>query len=229
MSTSIINHVFESHTVRVVSLNGDHWFIAKDVALSLEYKDTKKAIALHCEDDEVNSWGGVLPPQVQRRTYTVINDSGVYSLIMGSKQAAAKRFKKWVTSVVLPSLSEHGGYSVGQETLSPEMQEIINVQHKATALATACMSGVVKSHFINKEDREKIFKVLMTVAHTCVTLDSLWSFERDAAGALARVGMDHHVKAIPLNMAKAQDDKWIHAKKNSLQVQKHNAEGNGWG
>lgn len=61
MSTSIINHVFESHTVRVVSLNGDHWFIAKDVALSLEYKDTKKAIALHCEDDEVNSWGAFYP------------------------------------------------------------------------------------------------------------------------------------------------------------------------
>jgi len=233
MSTSIINNIFESFNIRAVIIEGDPWFIAKDVAEALGYKNTAEAIADHCKRKQrvtrkslnLNNNSVSLPDA----GYVCIPESDVYRLISRSRLPSAERFDDWVNEVILPNLREHGGYSVGQETLTPEMQEIINVQHKATALATACMSGVVKSHFINKEDREKIFKVLMTVAHTCVTLDSLWSFERDAAGALARVGMGHHVKAIPLSMAKAQDDKWIHAKKNSLQVQKHNAEGNGWG
>lgn len=234
MSTSIINNVFESFTVRTVIIEGDPWFIAKDVAEALGYKDTSQAVRNHCKrsvnidlNNRASIQRGIIP--AGNPTAKAIPESDVYRLISRSRLPSAERFDDWVNEVVLPSLAKHGGYSVGQETLTPEMQEIINVQHKATALATACMSGVVKSHFINKEDREKIFKVLMTVAHTCVTLDSLWSFERDAAGALARVGMGHHVKSIPLNMAKAQDDKWIHAKKNSLQVQRHNAEGNGWG
>ncbi|MGP2450786.1 BRO-N domain-containing protein [Pantoea stewartii subsp. indologenes] len=226
MNTSIINNVFESFTVRTVIIEGDPWFIAKDVAEALGYKRPDQAVANHC-DEAMN-----LPPEMRGSLDSrlkVINDSDVYSLIMGSKLAAAKRFKKWVTSVVLRNLAENGGYSVGQETLSPEMQEMINQRHRATRLVIAHRSGVLTSPKLSKADSEKADAILHAVAMSCVMQGTEWNFETEAAGAIAKAGLTHRVKVTPLNMAKAQDDKWIHAKKHDIQVKKHKAEGNGWG
>jgi len=232
MSTSIINNIFETFNVRTVVIEGDPWFIAKDVAEALGYKNTAEAIADHCKRKQrvtrkslnLNNNSISLPDA----GYVCIPESDVYRLIIRSRLKSAERFEDWVTEVVLPNLRKHGGYSVGQESLTPEMQDAISLQHKATHLATACLSGVIKSGHIKKADQVTIHKVLTTVAHTCIVMDTLGTFDRDAAGALARAGLGHYVKAIPLDMAKALDDKWIHAKKDSLQWAKHNAEGNGW-
>ncbi|MCU5742909.1 phage antirepressor [Bacillus cereus] len=94
--------------VRTVVKDEDVWFVAKDVAEVLGYNNTSKAIQMHVDEDEKSDlpiWDGR-----QNRNQKVINESGLYSLILSSKLPSAKKFKKWVTSEVLPSIRKHGAY-----------------------------------------------------------------------------------------------------------------------
>ncbi|PEC81632.1 DNA-binding protein [Bacillus cereus] len=94
--------------VRTVTQGEDVWFVAKDVAETLGYNNTSKAIQMHVDEDEKAAlpiWDGR-----QNRNQKVINESGLYSLILSSKLQSAKKFKKWVTSEVLPSIRKHGAY-----------------------------------------------------------------------------------------------------------------------
>jgi len=94
--------------VRTVVQSEDVWFVAKDVAEVLGYNNTSKAIQMHVDEDEkadLPIWDGR-----QNRNQKVINESGLYSLILSSKLPSAKKFKKWVTSEVLPSIRKHGAY-----------------------------------------------------------------------------------------------------------------------
>lgn len=94
--------------VRTVTLNDEPWFVGKDVATALGYADSFGALKKHvdtedkqnCQNDSFESPRGM----------TVINESGVYSLIISSKLSTAKKFKRWVTSEVLPSIRKHGVY-----------------------------------------------------------------------------------------------------------------------
>ncbi len=91
-----------------MTIEDEPWFVGKDVAEALGYSDTFGALKKHVPDDDrlvcqIDSAG-------QRRDVTVINESGLYALIFGSKLESAKRFKHWVTSEVLPSIRKHGAY-----------------------------------------------------------------------------------------------------------------------
>lgn len=108
---------FNNAEVRTVELNGDVWFVAKDIADILEYRDAH-TLTRRLDDDEkdtqkVSTLGG-------EQELTIINESGLYNAIIGSTKAEAKMFKKWVTSVVLPSIRKNGGYIANQEQLTPE-------------------------------------------------------------------------------------------------------------
>lgn len=102
-------------SVRTLMIENEPWLVGKDVAEALGYSAARNALATHVDDDDK------LTHQIsaagQRREMTFINESGVYSLIFGSKLPEAKQFKKWVTSVVLPSIRKNGGYIAEQETL----------------------------------------------------------------------------------------------------------------
>lgn len=105
--------IFKNDTfgeVRVVIIEGDPWFAGKDVATVLGYKDTVNAIKQHIDiEDKKGGWRFTTPSGVQEMT--IINESGVYSLVFGSKLPGAKDFKRWVTSEVLPSIRKNGSYS----------------------------------------------------------------------------------------------------------------------
>lgn len=105
--------------VRTVMIDGEPWFVGKDVAESLGYKNTRQALSTNVmeEDKGVNSMD--TPSGTQQMT--IINESGLYSLIFGSKLPSAKKFKRWVTSEVLPSLRKTGGYRVPQ-TIPEQIQ-----------------------------------------------------------------------------------------------------------
>ena len=118
---NIISFQFPVHLgvdapVRVTDQNGEPWFIAKDVCDILGFSDTN-AGTRHLDEDEKMTVNltGISPtnPMV-----TLINESGLYSLILKSRKPEAKAFKKWVTKDVLPSIRKHGGYLKGQEELS---------------------------------------------------------------------------------------------------------------
>ena len=103
--------------VRTVTIDNEPWFVGKDVATALGYKNTKDALATHVEDcDKIVGSQNATPSikdSMGRKQYpTWINESGLYALIFGSKLESAKRFKHWVTSDVLPAIRKTGGYQM---------------------------------------------------------------------------------------------------------------------
>lgn len=119
---NVLDFKFEGHDVRAIAIDGEPWFVGKDVAEALGYKDVNHAISNRVDkEDKVNSktQGQNVPEFGQRGTW-LINESGLYSLILSSKLDSAKRFKRWVTSEVLPSIRKNGGYIYGQENMSED-------------------------------------------------------------------------------------------------------------
>lgn len=102
--------------IRVVAQNGEPWFVGKDVADVLGYKNPRKAMIDHVDEEDkgvtkCDTLGG-------KQNTVTINESGLYSLILSSKLPTAKKFKHWVTSDVIPSIRKSGGYIVQQETMT---------------------------------------------------------------------------------------------------------------
>lgn len=106
--------------VRVVTMENEPYFVGKDVAEILGYKDTSSAILDHIdEEDRVNSkTQGCFAVELGQRGSWLINESGLYSLILSSKLPSAKKFKRWVTSEVLPQIRKTGGYIPVTETMT---------------------------------------------------------------------------------------------------------------
>ena len=103
--------------LRTVEIDGEPWFVGKDVAEALGYSNARKAVLVHvdAEDKGVTKWD--TPGGTQQMT--IINESGLYSLILSSKLPSAKEFKHWVTSEVLPSIRKNGAYIRNQENMTP--------------------------------------------------------------------------------------------------------------
>lgn len=124
---------FENHEVRSLLLNNEPWFVGKDVADVLGYSNSRKAMADHVDDEdkEVLTSRNVTLENIPNRGITVVNESGLYSLILSSKLPSAKKFKRWVTSEVLPALRKTGQYQVkelsGQELMAKALIEAQNV------------------------------------------------------------------------------------------------------
>ncbi len=100
----------EFGTIRTIFINGEIYFVGKDVAVALGYSNTKDALARHVDAEDKRGSQITTPSGVQ--TMTVINESGLYSLIFNSNLPKAKEFKHWVTSEVLPSICKCGYYVV---------------------------------------------------------------------------------------------------------------------
>ena len=110
----------EFGAVRTMTINGEPYFVGKDVADILGYSNSRKALIDHVDEEDKNTVtirDGIPgnPNQV------VINESGLYSLILSSKLPTAKRFKRWVTSEVLPSIRKHGVYAVDEILKNPDI------------------------------------------------------------------------------------------------------------
>lgn len=114
--------------VRVMEHNGEPWFVGKDIAEILGYERSTKAVADHVDPEDRNA----VPIQdsIGRMQNTpIINESGLYSLILSSKLPQAKQFKRWVTSEVLPSIRKHGTY------MTPEkIEEVLLIQIQLSVL-----------------------------------------------------------------------------------------------
>lgn len=100
--------------VRTLTLEGEPWFVGKDVAVALGYADTKNALKSHVDREDKRGWQIATPGGEQ--TMTIINESGLYALIFGSKLESAKNFKRWVTHEVLPAIRKTGVYSLTPAT-----------------------------------------------------------------------------------------------------------------
>lgn len=117
--------------IRTVEIGGEPWFVGKDVAETLGYERPTKAVSDHV-DGEDRDEVPIQDPIGRMQNTALINESGLYSLILSSKLPSAKAFKRWVTSEVLPSIRKHGGYINGQAEMSPEelMAKALQVAQK---------------------------------------------------------------------------------------------------
>ncbi|MBC2576553.1 ORF6C domain-containing protein [Peptostreptococcus canis] len=132
--------------IRTLEIDGEYWFIGKDIANILGYQNGSRDINRHVdEDDRQNYQNGTFE---SNRGLTIINESGLYSLILGSKLESAKRFKKWVTREVLPTLRKTGIYTLPH--MSKELQAILMVDNKTEEL---------REDFNNFRDNAPLFNI----------------------------------------------------------------------
>lgn len=117
-------NVFKFHDsdVRTVLIDDEVYFVGKDVAEALGYNKPRNAIAMHVYDDDKKD-APIQGPLGGKQQMTIINESGVYALVFGSKLPRAKEFKHWVTSDVLPSIRKTGGYKM--PTTPEEMIDLL--------------------------------------------------------------------------------------------------------
>lgn len=123
----------EFGTVRTTAVDGVPYFVAKDVAEALGYINTKDAVTSHVDEDDrrIIQRSENTTLEIPNRGLTVINESGLYSLILSSKLPTARRFKRWVTSEVLPAVRQHGVYAVDAVLNDPDMLIAALTQLKA--------------------------------------------------------------------------------------------------
>lgn len=126
----------EFGSVRVLTIDGEPYFVGKDVAEILGYSDTAKAIRVHVDDEDKQIFKVDEMATLKTSNYGmyIINESGLYSLILSSKLPNAKKFKRWVTAEVLPSIRKHGSYNADYSGLSPQLQYLISLEQKTKAL-----------------------------------------------------------------------------------------------
>ena len=106
---------FESQKVRAMSVNGEAYFVGKDVASILGYTNSRKALKDHVDDEDKKDGVTIRDSIGRKQSAVVINWSGLYSLILSSKMPNAKKFKHWVTSEVLPSIRKNGAYMTDEK------------------------------------------------------------------------------------------------------------------
>ena len=137
----------EFGAIRTVELDGEPWLVGKDVAEALGYTNPQKAVRDHVDEEDrtVND-----SFTVNGTPITLINESGLYSLVLSSKLPTARKFRRWVTSEVLPSIRRSGGYIAGQKELSPEelMARALKVANDVLAAREARISELTVQNTI---------------------------------------------------------------------------------
>ena len=183
-----MNEIFNFHgqEVRTLTIDGEPWFVGKDVADILGYQNGSRDINRHVDDeDRQNYQNGTFG----NRGVTVINESGLYSLILSSKLPQAKDFKRWVTSEVLPSIRKQGGFIredldedafialfTGQKKLREQQASMIedidylkseqpihpsyaqSLLKKRKARVVACLGGIDSPAYVDKTFSQSVFR-----------------------------------------------------------------------
>lgn len=157
---------FENHEVRSLLLNNEPWFVGKDVADVLGYSNSRKAMADHVDDEdkEVLTSRNVTLENIPNRGITVVNESGLYSLVLSSKLPSAKKFKRWVTSEVLPALRKTGQYQV---------KELSGSELMAKALIEAQNVLAAKDKVIEEMKPKVVFADAVATSHTSILVGEL--------------------------------------------------------
>ena len=152
--TTFVNSNFGE--VRILEINGEIWFVGKDIAEILGYSNTRDALAKHIDTEDKATV--VIHDGSQSRNVIAINESGLYSLILSNKLPSAKEFKHWVTSEILPSVRRHGAFmtteTLEQVLTSPDflirlVTELKNEKEKNDILARKIYEDKPKVIFAN--------------------------------------------------------------------------------
>lgn len=172
----------EFGSVRTITVEGEPYFVGKDVAEILDYSNTRKALADHV-DEEDKMDGVTIRDSIGREQNPVcINESGLYSLILSSKMPNAKRFKRWVTSEVLPAIRRHGLYAMDEVLANPDILINALLELKAERERSANLQAVVavqNQQMIEMQPKVSYYDVVLNckdlVAISVIAKDYGWS------------------------------------------------------
>lgn len=169
--------------VRVIEKEGEPWFVGKDVATILGYAKPLNALASHVDEDDSLKQG--LTDSMGRMQETIfINESGLYSLIIGSKLPSAKKFKRWVTAEVLPSVRKHGVYATDEV-----IDKILNNPDFGIQLLTQ-----LKEERTARVEAEKKNAILMHVNKTYTATEIAKELNLKSAQELNRILEDKKIQ-----------------------------------
>lgn len=191
--------------IRISVINSEPWFVGKDVAEILGYQRTADAIRTHVDSEdkgvgEIQTPGGT-------QTMTVINESGLYSLILSSKLPTAKKFKRWVTSEVLPAIRKHGAYLTEQKVeeiltnpdtiikLATQLKEEREARKQAEALNEANRPKVIFAEAVSTSKDGILVGMLAKLLHqngVKIGQNRLFQWLRDK-GYLMKRGVDKNM------------------------------------
>lgn len=156
--------------VRVTTINNEPWFVGKDVAEILGYSNTQKAIRDHVDGEDKLTERIVLSGQ--NREVVVINESGLYSLILSSKLPAAKKFKHWITAEVIPLIRKHGAYMT-EDTIQKALTSPDFLIQLATQLKDEQEKRRALEVKIEQDKPKTIFADAITVSKTSILVGEL--------------------------------------------------------
>lgn len=154
----------EFGSVRSIMVDGDPYFVGKDVADILGYQNGSRDVNRHVDEEDRQKI--MLFNGNQDKETIIINESGLYSLILSSKLPKAKQFKRWVTSEILPSIRKHGGYITGQESMTDD--ELLSA-----ALKVANRKIEEKNRLIKEMEPKAIFADAVSASKTSILIGEL--------------------------------------------------------
>lgn len=177
----------EFGSIRTLQINGEPYFVGRDVAEILGYSNSRKALADHVdEEDKFQGDGVTIRDSIGReQTPTFINESGLYSLILSSKLPTARKFKRWVTSEVLPTIRRHGVYAVDEVLANPDMLIEALLQLKAEREINRALKETVavqNQQIVEMKPKASYYDVVLNckdlVAISVIAKDYGWSANR---------------------------------------------------
>nr|DAT62586.1 MAG TPA: repressor domain protein [Caudoviricetes sp.] len=161
--------------IRSVQLDGEAWLVGKDVAEALGYTNPRKALADHVDEEDKRQGNGVTirDPMGREQTPTVINESGLYSLVLSSKLPGAKRFRRWVTSEVLPTLRRQGTYTMqtpksAMELLRLQSQAMFELDERVNVLEDKLENQMTIDHGQQRELQKAVSRRVLDRAATVI-------------------------------------------------------------
>ncbi len=172
MSELKIFHNPEFGKIRIVEVNNEPWFVGKDVAQVLGYSNPRKTLLDHVDPEDKTDGVTIRDSMNREQRPILINESGLYSLVLSSKLPTAKKFKRWVTSEVLPSIRKHGAY------LTPEkLEEALLNPDTLIKLATDLKAEREKRIALEvqaEQDKPKVlFADAVSASHTSILVGEL--------------------------------------------------------
>ena len=184
MNNELINFHHEMFgDIRAIEKDGEPWFVGKDVAVALGYKDTVNALKAHVDEEDKMGWRITTPSRGEQNA-TIINESGLYSLVLCSKLPQAMVFKHWVTAEVLPSIRRHGAYAT-----APTIEKII----ASPEFGIALLKNLQQEQNMRREAEQRVRKLQPLADYTALILAC------PETVSVSQVAQDYGMSAVAFN------------------------------
>lgn len=159
--------------IRTVTIDGNPWFVGRDVTEVLGYVNSRKALLDHVDDEDKYDGVTIRDSIGREQNPVMINESGLYSLILSSKMPNAKRFKHWVASEVIPTVRKNGGYIANQENMTPEQIMAAGLQAAQKIIEEKNRQIQEQEADIQRMRPKEVFADALTTSRTSILIGQL--------------------------------------------------------